>query len=221
MTRLFVSGTGTGVGKTWVTRGLARALARRGAAVVAVKPLETGCEPDPADAVALARACGRPELAQAPGLYRARLPLAPWAATLEGEPPPDLDALVRTTRDLMAAADVALVEGAGGVRVPLDDERDVLDLVAALELPLLLVATDQLGVLSHALTAYEASIAHGVTVAAVVLTRGGRDPSCRTNARILAERLPCPVLAFPPVEHDDDDSLADAAEPLLALLTLG
>jgi dethiobiotin synthetase len=65
---LFISGTGTGVGKTWVTRGLARALVRDGVDAVAIKPIETGCDPAPADAVALARACRRPELASAPGL---------------------------------------------------------------------------------------------------------------------------------------------------------
>lgn len=220
MSRWFVSGTGTGVGKTFVTRGLARALARRDVKVVAVKPLETGCTPDPLDALALARAGGRPEAALAPGLYRARLPLAPWAATLEGEPAPDLDAIVGAIEALASGADVTLIEGAGGVRVPLDAERDVLDLVARLDARLVMVSTDRLGVLSHVLTAYESAVARGVDVAAVVLTQGGEDPSSRTNARILAARLPCPIATFPRVEHDDDDMLADHAGSVLAALGL-
>lgn len=217
MTRLFISGTGTGVGKTWVTRGLARALVRRGVAVVALKPIETGCDPDPADALALARASGDVEAAHAPGLYRVRPPLAPWAATLEGEPALDLEALITAVGALTRGAEVALIEGAGGVRVPLDAERDVLDLVSALGATLLLVASDRLGVLSHVLTAYEAALARGLPVAAVVLTQPGDDPSVRTNARILAARLPCPIVPFQRTD-DDDDALAAAAEPLVEAL---
>jgi len=86
---LFVGGTGTGVGKTYVARALARALSREaGRAVAALKPLETGCDPDPLDALALAGACGRPELAHHRGLYRVPPPLAPYAATLGGLPAP-------------------------------------------------------------------------------------------------------------------------------------
>ncbi|MDD9934512.1 MAG: dethiobiotin synthase, partial [Myxococcales bacterium] len=76
----FVTGVGTGVGKTYISRGLTRALADSGRSVAAIKPLETGVAPDPLDARALARACGRPELATAPGLYRVAPPLAPHAA---------------------------------------------------------------------------------------------------------------------------------------------
>lgn len=220
MKRLLVSGTGTGVGKTWVTRGLARALARRGLGVVAIKPIETGCDPTPQDALALARACGRPELASAHGLYRVRPPLAPWAATLEGEPPLDLPHIVHVTDALCQGADVALVEGAGGVRVPLDEDRDILDLSRLLQAPLLLVAADRLGVLSHVLTANDAASARAVRIEAVVLTGPGDGASVRTNREILAARLPCPLLRFPAVTEDDDERLADAAEPLVAALGL-
>ena len=80
----FITGVSTAVGKTYLSRGLTRALEQRGRAVCALKPLETGVTNEPSDAVALARACGRPELAQASGLYRHPLPLAPYAAS-----PPD------------------------------------------------------------------------------------------------------------------------------------
>src|SRR5690349_14088900 len=107
---LFITATGTGAGKTFVSRGLACELTRSGRRVAALKPLETGIAPasNPLpsgvsqlaptpipDATQLARACGRPELAQAAGFYRAALPVAPYAAALaSGEPPPDLSALV-------------------------------------------------------------------------------------------------------------------------------
>ncbi len=220
MTTIFIGGTGTGVGKTWVSRGIARALSRRRADVVALKPLETGCDPDPQDAIALATACGRPELARAPGLYRARLPLAPWAATLEGEPPPDVSAIVESCRAWLEPARVGLVEGAGGLLVPIDEQRDMLDLARALDAAVVLVARDALGVLSDVLSSHALASARGARVAAVVLTRfGDPDPSQRTNRRILAARLPCPMVSFE-TRAGDDDCLADAAAPVLRALGL-
>jgi dethiobiotin synthase len=223
----FISGVSTAVGKTFVTRGLARSLQRvaaPGRAPVAVKPIETGVDGDAGDAAALARACGRPELTRAPGLYRAALPLAPFAAALETRSaPPDLDQLAARIRELARAGDHLLVEGAGGLLVPLDAERDVADLVAALQLPLLLVARDELGVLSSVLTCVESARARKLAVAAVVLSAFAArddDPSPRTNRRILEARLNLPVLPFPRCD-DDDDALAAAAERcgLLAVCT--
>lgn len=221
MRRLFVTGTGTGVGKTWLTRGLSAALVARGVDVVALKPVETGCDPTAADARALADACGHPELADAAGLYRARLPLAPLAATMEGEAPPDLARIVDACRALLGEG-VGLVEGAGGILVPLDATHTMADLAGSLALPLVLVARDGLGVLSHTLTALEAARGRHLEVAAIVLSRGHsrasvEDPSCRTNQAILASRVGCPVLVF---EACAEDELGRAADPLLAPLGL-
>jgi dethiobiotin synthase len=211
----FVTATGTGVGKTHVTRALARALARAGRPVAAIKPVETGVVRDPLDAVDLARACGRPELARAPGLYRESLPLAPLAATLAGHaPPPTPHALAAAVRAHAPMDATLLVEGAGGLLVPLDDRHSLADLAAALHLPLVLVASDRLGVLSHALTCAESAASRGLPVAAVILStheRDAADPSTRHNREILAQRLGVPVALFPACD-DDDDALADAAE---------
>ena len=213
---LFVTGTGTGVGKTFATRALARALVRDGGRrVAALKPLETGCDPEPLDALALARACGRPELAHHRGLYRVAPPLAPYAATLEGHPaPPDPEQLAVTCRHLAREADVILVEGAGGILVPLDGTRDLADFARCLGLPIVLVARDALGVLSHVLTAVDSLRLRALDLAGVVLMpppSGPADPSRATNARILADRLaPAWIVPFPPCA-DDDDALADTA----------
>lgn len=219
MRGIFITGTGTGVGKTWVTRGLARALSRAGSRVTAIKPVETGCDPDPQDAIALARACARPELAHALGLHRGRAPLAPWAATLEGEPALDFHRVAQSTRALCQDAELALVEGAGGLLVPLDADHDAADLALAVGAELLIVAEDRLGVLSHVLTAAEAARARNLNVRAFVLTRVQPDPSQRTNARILTERLSSPIAIFPPAP-DEDDALADAAADVLRALGL-
>ncbi|MCA9531295.1 MAG: dethiobiotin synthase [Myxococcales bacterium] len=218
---LFVSGTGTGVGKTCVGRGLARALRRHAVAVAAIKPFETDVNPVARDALALARACDRPHLAVAAGLYRVPPPLAPYAATLEGHPPPPpLDTLARCIRGLGEGA-FPIVEGAGGLLVPVSATTDVADLAAVLRFPLLLVSRDGLGVLSHTLTAFEAARARALPLCAIVLTSFGlRDTSAATNRRILQERVPgIPVLAFPEVPGIDaldgaagDAALADAAD---------
>ncbi|MEC7523808.1 MAG: dethiobiotin synthase [Myxococcota bacterium] len=215
---LFVTATGTGIGKTWLTRGLASALRAHGAPVIALKPIETGCDPEPLDAVALAEACGRPELADAPGLHRGRLPLSPWAATLRGDAPYDHPRVVSSTRALLAEhAGVHLVEGAGGVLVPLDEEHDILDLVRDLALPLVLAAADALGTLSHTLTAVESCARRGITPRAVVMTGNRVEDDAGSNRALLARRLDVPVLAFTPRDESD---LARAAEPLLAPLGL-
>ena len=201
MKRFFVTGTGTGVGKTYFTAALAAAARATGRRVAALKPIETGCDPAPLDAEALAASSDYPGIAHFPGAYRASPPLAPWAATLSGEGPLDLTALTaavkRQVERFEPAPDLLLVEGAGGIWVPLDAERTVADLIVALELPVLLVARDGLGVLSHVLTAVAAARLSGLELAGVVLARHGpTDPSRATNLTVLRERLDAPVWSF-------------------------
>ncbi|MCA9609267.1 MAG: dethiobiotin synthase [Myxococcales bacterium] len=214
--RLFVTGTGTDVGKTRLTLALTLALRARGLPVVALKPLETGCDPEPADATALAAACDRPELAHLPGLYRARRPLAPFAATLEGEPAPAWGPLVEAVQAHRDAPNL-LVEGAGGLLVPIDAERSIADLAVALEMPLAVVARDGLGVLSDTLATLECVRRRGLEVAAVILRRpAAPDGSTATNIDILRQRSGCLVLPFPHLEGDHE--LADAGEAILGSL---
>lgn len=216
MKGLFVTGVGTGVGKTFVTRGLAAALVAAGRKVAALKPLETGfTEPALSDAAALARASGRPELHSEAGFYRARAPLSPYAATLGGEsPPPPLRALVDAVHRGARGCELCLVESAGGLLVPIDARITTAELAAALGIPLLLVAPNGLGVLSAVLTSAECARQRSIEVRAVVLVdppADKADPSVQTNARILDERLGVPVFEFPRVEHDSDAELASAA----------
>lgn len=220
MRGFFITGTGTGEGKTFVTRGLALYARSRGLDVAAIKPLETGVDPQPEDAVALARASGRPELAHLPGLYRVRPPLAPFSATRRGEPP------VPSTESLCAAlgavpAELLLVEGAGGVMVPLDASRSIVDLIGALGLPTLLVARNGLGVISHVRCAVEALDRRGLRVAAVVLTEHGpTDSSQVDNLEVLQSLLSAPVVRFPHAAADSEQALAASAHDLAALLGL-
>jgi dethiobiotin synthetase len=219
----FVTGTGTGAGKTYVTRGIARALLRSGTRPLAIKPIETGVDPDPLDALALAKACACPALANDAAFYRARLPLAPHAVSLQtGTPGPDLARIVARIAQLADEADSIWIEGAGGLLVPIDASTSMADFAVRLGWPLVIVAPNQLGVLSDVLTTIESAEHRGLNIAAVILVQRAIDPndlSPRTNALILEERLMRPILAFAHC-HDDDDELADAAEASGLLATL-
>lgn len=211
---LLVTSTGTAAGKTFVSRGITRALVQRGQRVAAIKPIETGCAPLALDALALALAAKSEPLAKADAFYRAELPLAPYAVQLAtGQAGPDLAAIAAHAHGLRAAHDFVLVEAAGGLLVPIDRVNSMADLAVALAYPVLLVAPDRLGVLSHALTACESARARGLALAAIVLTQLERvpvEPSGETNAFILGERLGIPILRFP-WTRDADDALAAAA----------
>ncbi len=222
MKGMFVSGTGTGVGKTIVTRSITAALRSGGRRVAALKPIETGVVPGaPRDAEALARASRRPELADLHGFYRTELPLAPYAAALEnGTKPPSIRELVDAVHRAARGSELALVEGAGGLFVPIDDRDTVAELVAALGLPLLLVAPNALGVLSAVLATAECARTRGIELRGVTLVDpepAHADPSVRTNAKILDERLGVPVFEFPRIDDDDSTlALAASASGLLA-----
>lgn len=223
MRGLFISATTTGAGKTWLSRGLTRLAHRAGLTVAALKPLETGVELTPEDALALGRAAHRPELAFVPGLVRRKLAASPYAAQLSGEAPVDCDALLSTIHEAAVGSDLLLVEGAGGLFVPIDAHNTIADLVRALDLPLVLAAPNRLGVLSDVLATVRAARAEGLTPIAVVLTSVGTpDVTVSTNARILRAHLDLPIHELPS-SIDDDDALATAAADagLETLLGLG
>jgi len=212
MPSLFISATGTGVGKTWLTRGLARSLVRAGHSVAALKPIETGVDPHPLDALAIAGASGAGADSDLPNLYRAAPPMAPYAITLRDDHDPLLmDPILSMIESRAQQVSWLLVEAAGGLLVPLTEHESVADLALRLGYPLILVSADELGTLSHTLTAMESAQRRGLSVAAVVLTRSA-PPDPGSNYDLLTRRLaPTPVLGFRDTE-DDDDALADEAE---------
>jgi dethiobiotin synthetase len=186
-----VTGTGTGVGKTAIATALARALSARGVAAAAMKPIETGVDAIAEDAAALAAACGRPELADDPRWFRARAAISPYAATRRGEPAVDLRGLAAAVR-AHAEGRVAIVEGAGGLFVPLTRTETIADLAAELGLPLLVVAPNRLGVLSDVLSLLAATRLPIASLALVDCV-AQLDASGHDNAEILSERLGIPV----------------------------
>jgi dethiobiotin synthetase len=176
VTAIFVTATGTDIGKTFVTAGLIRHYRKAGGAVDAIKPVMTGFSAEVAessDAAVLLAALGRPvtlpEIERiAP--WRFKAPLSPdMAARLEGRTT-GFDEVVEFSRSAITSRrGVLLIEGIGGVMVPLDDRRTVLDWMSVLRIPIVLVAGTYVGTLSHTLTALEVVARRNIDIAAVVV----------------------------------------------------
>ena len=174
MKGFFVTGTDTGVGKTYVTCALARRGVSQEKKVFAFKPIETGCELVDgrlfgADQELLAHAAGNWQRGSHRGVYRFAQAAAPLvAATAEAETI-DLDWIDSVYRQGSAEAALVLVEGAGGWRVPITETLDIGGLAKRLGLPVLVVARAGLGTINHTLLTVEAIEKDGLAVHAVVL----------------------------------------------------
>ena len=188
MIALLITGTDTGVGKTWVGRALGRALSLAGRRVVAIKPVETGCAGATAggeDGALLAAATGQAEPLAA--LYRYDDDIAPAVAADAAGEPVDLDALVLRIESLSAGAEVLLIEGAGGLLTPIAWEWTIVDVARSLDAAALLVGSDRLGTINHALMTLSALELAGLEVAGMVLTAPETpDASTGTNAASIA-----------------------------------
>jgi dethiobiotin synthase len=188
---LWVLGTDTGVGKTWVSAALARAWAAEGP-VVYRKPFQTGVVSE-SDAAADAAALALPGVRAETGVTLA-LPLSPLAAAEAEGRALDLDALASwATRPAPGAR--VLLEGVGGVMVPLAPGRHFLAWATDLGIPAVLVARGGLGTLNHTLLSAEALMLRGWRLAAVLLNPGldGSHAAAAANAAILRRFLPVPV----------------------------
>ena len=197
MSAVFVSGTDTGCGKTAVACALARSLRAAGKRVRVLKPIETGCvDGEPADARALAEAAGDDAPLERLCPYRFALPAAPEvAARAEGiaiEIALIEAALALASKD----ADLVIVEGAGGLLVPIAPGLDMAGLVRRLGLPLLVATRATLGTINHTLLTLEAARARGLRVLGVVVSHASAalSPAERRNLDLLLERLPVPLL---------------------------
>lgn len=214
-----VTGTDTGVGKTVVAAGLILALRARGRRAVGFKPAETGVEPGGvADSALLARASGEDEPLARPVLSL-REALAPAVAAERAGLSVDPRAIDARVRALRAGHDAIVVEGAGGVAVPLAWGYTVLDLAQGLGLPAVVVARAGLGTLNHAWLTVEALRARGIPVAAVVLNAISSAPDLAeaTNPSALERMLPgVRHVSLPRQRASDPWEVAHLLAPLLA-----
>jgi dethiobiotin synthetase len=172
---VFVTGTDTGCGKTSVGCALARGLRAAGLRVRVLKPVETGCAERggslvPADALALAAAAGDDAPLEQLCPYPLALAAAPEVAAREAGIELDPEHIAAALARARAHADAVLVEGAGGLLVPLGPELDMAGLARRLALPLIVVARARLGTLNHSLLTLEAAAARGLRVAGVAFS---------------------------------------------------
>lgn len=183
MKAFFVTGAGTDVGKTFIAAALCRWARKAGLSVAALKPVVSGFDPEDvaeSDSAFLLAALGRPATAAeiaAITPWRFLAPLSPdMAAAREGRGI-DFAKLVDFCEGrLKGPEDVLLIEGIGGAMVPLTATHTVLDWMAALRLPAILVSGSYLGCLSHTLTAASALRSGGVDIAAVVVSESEESP---------------------------------------------
>jgi dethiobiotin synthetase len=193
-----VTGTGTSVGKSVVTAAVAALARAAGRTVAVVKPAQTGAGSDePGDVGDVVRLAGLPDDAGHEGV-RYVLPLAPaGAARLEGREPPDLAATVQRVRDLAASHDLVLVEGAGGLLVPFDDEgRTLADLARDVgDCAVVVVSPPGLGSLNATALTVEALDRRGLRLLGVVVGRWPAEPdlACRANLDDLEALLGGPL----------------------------
>ncbi|RKG60492.1 dethiobiotin synthase [Corallococcus sp. AB011P] len=202
--QFFVTGTDTGVGKTQVSCALLSLLRDAGHEPQGFKPYESGCASlkAPADALAMREAAGSTLPVEALCPHRFKAPLAPGIAASRRGTEPDFRVTLAAWKRLKGGA--VVVEGAGGLFVPVDSKRDVVDLIQAFRLPVVLVARAGLGTLNHVALSLEALEARKVSVRAVVLSHGvpGRDLAERDNRRYLEARHGVEVLG--PVPYVED-----------------
>jgi dethiobiotin synthetase len=209
MSGFFVTGTDTGVGKTLVACAVLRALAHRGLRVVGMKPVAAGGDEDVAALVAASSAPAEPRLVNP---YRLKLPVAPHIAAAEEGVSIDLAAIQRGYAALRAQAEVVVVEGVGGFRVPLTGREDAADLAVRLGLPVILVVGMRLGCLNHALLTVEAIAARGLPLAGWVANAIDPEmPKRPENVAALRARIAAPLLGEVPFLAPPDPARAAAA----------
>jgi dethiobiotin synthetase len=203
---VFVTGTGTGVGKTVVAAAIARTLAAGGRRVAVFKPALTGLDdPGEPDHELLRRAAGSEQADDRIAPYRYGPAASPHlAAELAGE---EIDPalLLETARQAGGEADALVCEGVGGLLVPLAGEYTVLDLARELGLPLAIAASPGLGTINHTLLTIETARAAGLEVRLVVLTPWPAAPSRveSSNRETIAALGKVEVRTLPELDLDD------------------
>ncbi len=202
----YVTGTGTGVGKTLVSCALLHAFAARGQIVMGMKPVAAGCENGKwMDVESLVAASAAVVSREQVNPYALTPAIAPHIAAEQSGINIDTGIICKAFAQLTEIADLVIVEGAGGFLVPLNEHQDGADMARALNLPIILVVGMQLGCLNHALLTARVVRATGLQLAGWVANR--IDPKMIAfdeNVLALARRLDCPLLGVLPFEQNAD-----------------
>jgi dethiobiotin synthetase len=211
----FVTGTDTGVGKTWITVGLMLALRDQGLNVVGMKPVATGCYQTSAglrneDAVKILAHSSQPLPYEWINVYSFEPAIAPHLAAREQGTEVTIEAILAAHERLADRAEFMVVEGIGGWRVPLNEQQGVWDLARHLEYPVILVVGLRLGCINHALLTAEAISTDGLDLAGWVANQIAPDyPRLEATLDTLRARLQAPMLAYIPwLDWEDMQTVA-------------
>jgi dethiobiotin synthetase len=190
---IFITATDTGVGKTYIASGIAAELRRRGVGAGVMKPAETGCSMHggrlvPQDAKSLIKAAGVSDPLAMVNPYRFRKPLAPSVAARLSGKKIEPDKIVSAFRELSRRHDFMIVEGAGGIMVPLRGAYTYLDLAQALALPVIVVARPGLGTINHTLLTITALRRRRLVISGIVINHAVKQKSGlaeKTNPEVI------------------------------------
>ena len=206
---VFITGTDTGVGKTFFTCALAALLRADGYRVGVMKPAETGCAVRdgklfPDDAWRLKEASGSTDSIEQICPYRLPEPMAPSIAAERAGVKIDVDHLLSVCRDIGAKHDITLVEGAGGLMVPLVGSFTYADFARVAKLPIIVVAANRLGAINHLLLTLEHASSTGLLVCGYLLNQVTAEASLATvtNREALAGLTGVPCLGEMPFASD-------------------
>lgn len=224
----FITGTDTGIGKTGVTAALLLGYRELGLDAGVMKPVETGVDPEchsvaNSDARFLMEAGDIQDAPEEVCVYRYKTPASPWQAAMEQGEEVDLDRIAKTFTNLAARHERMLVEGVGGLMVPLAANKTVADLAAQLGLPLIVVTRYTLGTQNHTLLTVERAQSLGLQVAGLVFNQtepGPLSPVEQKQPALLSEWTGLPVLGEipfmqnPGVESWTPESISNAGGTL-------
>ncbi len=209
----FLTGTDTEIGKTFITCALLHRARLDGQCAVGLKPVAAGTDAaglnDDVEAIRAASSRELPRAIVNPYCFSA--PVAPHIAAAEAGVEIDFAPIIAASHQARQTADLTIVEGVGGFRVPLGSDRDSADLAVALALPVILVVGMRLGCINHALLTAEAIAARGLTLIGWVANR--IDPAMarfEENLSALQSRLPAPLLGCVP--HAPTEGAVGAAD---------
>jgi dethiobiotin synthetase len=222
---IFVTGTDTGVGKTVVSCALIASFRKSGLKVGAMKPIETGVgDAGPLDAIALRDAAGSTDPLATICPQQFALPAAPNAAASAENREVDLAAIDAAYETLATERDLMVVEGAGGLLVPIRDDWTMADLAQKLDLPLLVVARASLGTINHTALTLEVAASKKLPVLGVIISHADGPISAADSAnllslkqvlgdRLLGEIPPLGPTEPPPPDAIDIDALTQQILP--------
>lgn len=216
----FVTGTDTGIGKTLISCALLHAFAKQGLSVVGMKPVAAGRDDDNRNEDAKQLRAASNVLASYGQInpYVFYHPVAPHIAAQKAGVRIDFERILTSFRELSSQAELVIVEGVGGFRVPLNEQQDSADLAQQFGLPVILVVGLRLGCLNHALLSVDAIRARGLKLSGWVANTLEADmPERQENIAALEQRIGAPLLGV--VEYQAlPDARVAATQLNIALL---